>query len=283
MLGEGDQMDADKRKTIMNEITHWRRSKLLPEQYCDFLMNLYRDEHTGQAYPKPSGKAAVISNSHWRYWLYAVLGLGLLGFSLFHFASMSLILQMGISCVFVLGCYMMGLGRKKNSPFVSTMLCLAASLILLVSGMYVISKTTYNEPTYYVEFIACCAMIWLIIGLTSKQYILHLFGWLALIFVYAWFINAKLDHVNIAYLQLGWVGLVGLFTWLGWLTHHRSKEHAKVLFIVGAVCWFVPEVMNLVTGHGGTLEFVQMLLFGKLAVGALLLFVLRKKWTEWVV
>ena len=43
-------MDAEKRKMIVREIDHWRRSKLLPEHYCDFLMNLYVDEST----PKPA-------------------------------------------------------------------------------------------------------------------------------------------------------------------------------------------------------------------------------------
>ncbi|MFD1904811.1 hypothetical protein ACFSQ7_13340 [Paenibacillus rhizoplanae] len=37
-------MNLEKRDTILREIQYWRRSKLLPEQYCDFLTNLYDDQ-----------------------------------------------------------------------------------------------------------------------------------------------------------------------------------------------------------------------------------------------
>ncbi|WP_442603727.1 hypothetical protein [Paenibacillus sp. KN14-4R] len=276
-------MDDEKRKTIVNEITHWRRSRLLPEQYCDFLLNLYRDENLESEASFGKGKASTISNSHWRIWLYGVLGLSLLLFLIFHFSTMSILLQMGVSCVFVIACYMIGIGRKKNPPMVSLALCLAASLILLVSGMFLISKTEYNEASYYVGYIAICAIIWLVIGIRARQHVLHVCGWFALLFVYGWLLNWKLEGSHWAFLQLGWLGLVGIFLWIGWLMHHRGKDMAKVLFIVSLVCWFVPEVMSMMTSQGMTLDMAQLLLFGKLTIGALLLFVLRKKWIEWVV
>ncbi|WP_252508902.1 hypothetical protein [Paenibacillus peoriae] len=38
-------MDQEKKRAILlHEIEHWRRSRLLPEQYCDFLSNLYRED-----------------------------------------------------------------------------------------------------------------------------------------------------------------------------------------------------------------------------------------------
>ena len=36
-------MKAERRTIIVREIEHWRRSKLLPDHYCDFLLNLYAD------------------------------------------------------------------------------------------------------------------------------------------------------------------------------------------------------------------------------------------------
>lgn len=39
-------MDEQRRKTIINEINHWRQSQLLPEHYCIFLLNLYTEGDT---------------------------------------------------------------------------------------------------------------------------------------------------------------------------------------------------------------------------------------------
>ena len=36
-------MSNPKKQIIMNEIAFWKQSKLLPEQYCDFLMTLYSE------------------------------------------------------------------------------------------------------------------------------------------------------------------------------------------------------------------------------------------------
>lgn len=36
-------MNEERRQTIVKEIDYWSRSKLLPQQYCDFLLNLYVD------------------------------------------------------------------------------------------------------------------------------------------------------------------------------------------------------------------------------------------------
>ncbi|UFJ43139.1 hypothetical protein LOK74_11995 [Brevibacillus humidisoli] len=43
-------MDAQRRKTIVDEINHWRKNQLLPEHYCIFLLNLYTE---GELPPRP--------------------------------------------------------------------------------------------------------------------------------------------------------------------------------------------------------------------------------------
>ena len=36
-------MSNQRKQIILNEITFWKKNKLLPEQYCDFLMTLYTE------------------------------------------------------------------------------------------------------------------------------------------------------------------------------------------------------------------------------------------------
>ena len=36
-------MENPKKQIILNEILFWKQNKLLPEQYCDFLLKLYTE------------------------------------------------------------------------------------------------------------------------------------------------------------------------------------------------------------------------------------------------
>jgi uncharacterized membrane protein (DUF485 family) len=39
----GNYMNSQKKEVILNEISFWKKNKLLPEHYCDFLMTLYSE------------------------------------------------------------------------------------------------------------------------------------------------------------------------------------------------------------------------------------------------
>ena len=41
-------MNAQRKKIIMTEIDYWKQHKLLPEQYCDFLITLYTEGNREQ-------------------------------------------------------------------------------------------------------------------------------------------------------------------------------------------------------------------------------------------
>jgi hypothetical protein len=41
-------MNAQRKKIIMTEINYWKQNKLLPEQYCDFLIMLYTEGNREQ-------------------------------------------------------------------------------------------------------------------------------------------------------------------------------------------------------------------------------------------
>ncbi|WP_156323827.1 hypothetical protein [Bacillus sp. JCM 19034] len=36
-------MRKERKEIVIEEIKHWRKSKLLPEHYCDFLLTLYSE------------------------------------------------------------------------------------------------------------------------------------------------------------------------------------------------------------------------------------------------
>jgi hypothetical protein len=64
-LVEGRSLDQEKKREILlYEIEHWRRSRLLPEQYCDFLSNLYReDENVTQSQSRSNTGLLYLSST----------------------------------------------------------------------------------------------------------------------------------------------------------------------------------------------------------------------------
>jgi len=67
-------MDQQRRKVIVQEIEYWHKSKLLPDHYCDFLLNLYAEQDE-QAKPSThlSGRAAEAARSaSGKQWLFSI-------------------------------------------------------------------------------------------------------------------------------------------------------------------------------------------------------------------
>lgn len=45
-------MDQNRKKVILNEIMFWKQNKMLPEQYCNYLLALYSEGNEEQVKPK---------------------------------------------------------------------------------------------------------------------------------------------------------------------------------------------------------------------------------------
>jgi len=65
-------MDPNQKRIIVREIEMWRKNRLLPEQYCDFLLNLYMDDPDIRNAILRKPTASWITNSNWKNWLFAL-------------------------------------------------------------------------------------------------------------------------------------------------------------------------------------------------------------------
>lgn len=63
--------------------------------------------------------------------------------------------------------------------------------------------------------------------------------------------------------------------------HVRKRSVGAMFLVIGLLLWFAPELFALATGHLAG-EVIQGLLAGKIIGAGLILFILRKKWIEWV-
>ncbi|WP_338470278.1 hypothetical protein R4Z10_15940 [Niallia sp. XMNu-256] len=151
-------MQENRKQLIINEIFYWKKSRLLPEHYCDFLLALYtKGEGLYQQMEKV--KPQKFNGS-----LFLLIPIGVF---LFYFTELSLILQIVFSLFSVIiGIYVTFILAKKDLLY-QIPLILTALLILFVSLQLTLTHTSSFIVLYSV--IGTNGLLWLITGLKYKQ------------------------------------------------------------------------------------------------------------------
>lgn len=272
-------MDQEKRIIIVKEIEQWRRNKLLPEQYCDFLLNLYRNEDTEQN-RQPARQA--IAESRPFQWLLLFGIIGMLGYVALHFSRFSVALQIAVFLFLVIGLFGISVYLRERKPLLSAVVIGIGSFLMLVGGSLWLQKNITAEWGALAVFLALCSGVWIVFGIVSRFPWLHLCGWIGIMLAYAVAVNRLLAPEGWLALQLAWLPGVVLLGWAGWLLSVKAKAAGAVLLIAACLAWFSPE-LYAIGWASHPLEIVQWILFGKLAVLSACAFAARKTWIEWVV
>lgn len=164
-------MDEYRKKVITNEILYWKQSKMLPEQYCDYLLALYTEGNQ----PMEQGKSKV------RVAKYNVLLLLLIPVFVFllYFTELSFDLQMGLSsimliCVAALTVYFF----KKGIAF-QISLVIFTLLLLLLSVETIVHFFPEGNFMLYVVLIGNC-LLWLLAGRKLKLMYFLLSGYVGM-------------------------------------------------------------------------------------------------------
>jgi hypothetical protein len=276
-------MEEDKRKIIVKEIEHWRKSRLLPEQYCDFLLNLYLEDGQEKTKSRMGVSAASVANSNWKIWVLSMAIVGIISFSALNFNSFGIPLQIGVSALFVMVCYVFGFQKRKDAPVLSYLLNGVASIFLLFIGLYIMNLHGIDSSFAYVGYLAISSTIWLLSGLLERMTVLQFCGLVGLLGAYGWLLVQKLQNPMWWPLQLSWLPVSVFFIWLAWLVHHKRKDAAGVSFVVGCLTWYAPEGISFLTDVDATSQVIQLSFMIKLLAAGIGLFALRKKWVEWVI
>lgn len=122
-------MNPQRKEIILQEIKYWKKNRLLPEQYCNYLLALYSE---GQQLDKSDKNSSLNKVS---------LGLLLIPVSLFviylitYFTEMSLALQITLKTFLLVGlCVLTLFSYRKNVIFNTVSLVL--SLLILFFSKY---------------------------------------------------------------------------------------------------------------------------------------------------
>ncbi|MFD0958653.1 hypothetical protein [Paenibacillus chungangensis] len=277
-----------RKEIIVKEIQHWRRSKVLPDQYCDFLLNLYRDPDTdsgsdsGQDAPGRTIGKAVMAMRHatGKQWLLTFGTFTLISFVVLYFSFFHPLLQIAIIVGGTLILLWAGKRWRGRSEAAGLSISSTGMLLLLGGGLYLLNQHELSAWGWQAVFISVCALFWIIYGIRMGMQVLHLCGWLALLLTYSWLLSRFSPEPKWFEVQLYWLPLSILFGWSSWFLHRWTKAVPLILFAVCALTWFMPEVYSLAVLK--ETEWIQLQLLTKFALGGTLLYLMRKQWMVWV-
>ncbi|MFD2672363.1 hypothetical protein [Marinicrinis sediminis] len=278
-------MDAQKRNILLHEIEHWRRSKLLPEQYCDFLYNLYTDKEETSGHVIESS-AKKIRESRPKVWIFISLACALISILSVHFLHLSWEIQAGIAGLTGLGLYVYGWVKKDTQPLFAQMMIGISFIGVMLFGLHILNQleTEGSIPSWVKgAWLVCCCLWWMATGIAAKMPIFHFSGVAVLLLGYSWVLHQRFESETSWILIQGmWVPLSLLLIWVGWMFGMRIRSIGMVYIANGLILWFVPELYMLFIRDMIT-EVTQAVLLLKILITAVSLFMSRKKWTEWVV
>jgi hypothetical protein len=168
-------MDDHRRKIIINEIQYWKQNRMLPEHYCDFLLNLYTEGSTEGDMPqekRPKSITGLVS--------FILIGLLSLSVFLFYFTELSLFLQTALIIFFGVTTLSAVIYMLKKT-FFDLIPILAAALLLLITSVQAAEIIFPDQPLllYIVASLNC--LLWIAAGTNWNMVSFKLSGIIGLI------------------------------------------------------------------------------------------------------
>ncbi|MBJ6363122.1 hypothetical protein ACFOQM_18015 [Paenibacillus sp. GCM10012307] len=274
-------MNQERRKVIIKEIEHWQRSKLLPDQYCNFLLNLYVDEPKDRI---PSGwngrAAAALQQASGKLWFSVMAVIALVGCIVIYFNDFHPAMQMATVALGTWALLWRGQKLRKRHEASGLALIGLGMMCMLGGGLYIFYLYSLSSHNWELLYLGLCALFWISYGISARIPLLHLCGWIAAIMVYALVLYKHTTAPKWYDVQLFWMPASFLYAWGSWFVKRWSKQASAILFVMAAILWFMPEIYSILLLDNQL--WIQVQLLVKMTLGSVLLFSLRKKWIAWV-
>ncbi|WP_079479639.1 hypothetical protein [Halobacillus salinus] len=160
-------MAEERKQTIVNEIRYWKKNRLLPKEYCDFLLALYTE---GEG--KETLENETVSKKNKRIpWNILMMTFTLfllpLSFLVIYFTEMDMIMQTGLLSSFVALSIVYSRRLKKKSSDQFHIPLIISILISLLLSVSLVHEQVPNNWSVYVVITIHCA-IWAVIGRRLK-------------------------------------------------------------------------------------------------------------------
>lgn len=178
-------MDQEKRKIILKEIDHWRRSRLLPEQYCDFLENLYKDQTEGSSSRPGFSLKTLIQQGSLKLWSLSFGIISFFFFIVFYFNVFPWGLQIAVTLMLSAACYGLAAHYRRDKALFSMSMAGLGSLLLLGFGSWIIAIQGWPPGIGTTLLVAFCGFVWLVLGYALRFGIISYSGFACGMLLYA--------------------------------------------------------------------------------------------------
>ncbi|MFC7684651.1 hypothetical protein [Ureibacillus sp. GCM10028918] len=159
-----------KKKIILNEILFWKKNKLLPENYCDFLMTLYSEGNEIELEKEISHQHSIIAQEKRNKFIIILLAfIATIGLFLALFMVPALTwLVVTVVGIFAVVLMMMAYRISKKNELISPVLHIASALLLFgVSVKVSLEYFPEKQGILYFLLILNC-ILWLLTGFKFK-------------------------------------------------------------------------------------------------------------------
>lgn len=177
------EKDDDRIFTIINEIEYWKKHKLLPNEYCDYLLALYTKGEGNDAAP--------LKHRKFLEFVHAVLILLLLPFSftVIYFTQFHWLLQLSILIIFLgYSIYVYFFFREKKDNIFYHITLVALLFLLLLTTIQITTVLHVNMQAANVVIILNF-LLWYIIGKKKQLKYLMIISIFSLFFIVFYIIS----------------------------------------------------------------------------------------------
>ncbi|MGG0656656.1 hypothetical protein [Rummeliibacillus pycnus] len=160
-------MNSQKKEVILNEILFWKKNKLLPEHYCDFLITLYSqgEEVKDQTRLEVSATNSILASTrnNWKI-LLSSIATAVLIITLFVLKAPFVLIPVILSISAIIGILIFIFKYTNNKTIITTFsYATVALLILSVSIKFVNLFSDVKMSILYGVLVGNC-LLWLIFG-----------------------------------------------------------------------------------------------------------------------
>lgn len=275
-------MDPVKRQIILSEIERWRNSKLLPEHYCDFLMNLYIDEQEGSKGKVRHSSSASTRRTIWKSLLiFSAISLFLV--CSLYFTSFHPAMQIGLSLLVTGTLYGMGITKRQKNSTIAYIYIGLASILLLFSGELILRINDWNSASAVMSTITISGALWILIGIVARIGLLHFCGWFMLIMAYTWLIQWLHPEPKWYVVQLYVIPVFAILFIQGRYRLVTDRINGWILISISSLFFIIPEVYGLIFLDISHPILIISMICKILSLLLIVWFVLRKnKMKEWI-
>lgn len=183
-------MSLQRKQIIMNEISFWKKNKLLPEHYCDFLLTLYaQGENQEEEQTENASKAVLAKNQKYKVMLYVVVGLltAILLASLFMLTT-AIFIPIILVAAAILSFLYIAIKLVKSKSLMAPLLFVFTALLLLGLSFKIWDIYFVEEPLVLIGLIFGNCLLWLFSGLMMKLVYFSISGVLGVLLIIGYYI-----------------------------------------------------------------------------------------------